>query len=240
MGFGYLLLGYLISFLLSMTAGALGFGSLALILGYVLMLLGLLRLVKFHRAFSLAAWILLPLFLLSLYWLLSDVATLFLLSLPWLGGTVEGILESIELAVRVFFQLSLLYGIRMLADSIELKKISSAALRNTLFVGLYAMLTLAGELALPEAVLAWVVILANILHLVWIVCILWLLLSCMKNIGVAGEEENTAPTGPRWLRRINDAYERTHDKLNEQARADGEAMMRRRQEKKKNRSKKKK
>lgn len=241
MGFGYLLLGHLIAFLLSMTAGALGFGSLALILGYLLMLLGLLRLSKFHNSFGLSKWLLLPMLVLSVYRLISDVATLFLLSIPMLDGIVSVVADWAELALTVLFQLALLYGIRMLADSIELKKLSAAALRNTLFVGIYTMLRLAEKMSLPEAVRPYVVLLANAFNFIWIVCILWLLLSCMKNIGVAGEEENSdAFTGPSWLRRINSAYERTHRELNEQARADGAEMMRRRQEKKKSKSKKKK
>lgn len=241
MGFGYLFLGHLIAFLLSMTAGALGFGSLALILGYLLLLLGLIRLSKFHSSFGIAKWCLLPMLILSLYRLISDAASLFLLQIPFLGGAVGTVVEWAELALTVFFQLALLFGIRMLADSVELKKLSAAALRNTLFVGIYAMLTLAEHLSLSEAVAPYVILSANVFHFAWIICILWLLLSCMKNIGIAGEdEESETPRGPAWLRRINETYERTHSRLNEQARADGEEMMRRRQEKKKNKTKKKK
>ncbi len=240
MGFGYLLLGYLIAFLLSLTAGALGVGSFALILGYSLMLLGLLRLSKYHSAFGLSKWLLLPMLIFSIDWLLSDIATLFLLPIPLLDGIARTVFEWADLALTVLFQLALLYGIRMLADSISLKKLSAAALRNTLFVGIYAMLMLSEKLSIPEEVRSYVVLVANIFNFVWIVCILWLILGCMKNIGTEGEDDEVpARTGPAWLNRINDAYERTHNKLNEQARADGEEFMRRRQEKKKGKTKKK-
>ena len=41
MGFGYLLLGYLVTFVLYLTVQGLGFGGIALLLGYGVMLLGL-------------------------------------------------------------------------------------------------------------------------------------------------------------------------------------------------------
>lgn len=239
MGFGYVFFGYLIAFLLSMTASALGFGSLALLLGLALMLMGLQKLCRYHRAFGLAKWLTLPLFILSLYWLLCDIDTMLLLALPIASEAVRTVADWLDLGLTVLFQLSLLYAIRMLSDSIELKKLSRAALRNTLFVGIYAMLRLAQNLSIPEAARAYIILAANVFEILWIICVCFLLLSCMKNIGSEGEDEK-APSRSRigWINRINDAYERTHDRLNEQARADGEEFMRRRREKKKKKGKK--
>ena len=239
MGFGYLFFGYLIAFLLSMTASALGFGSLALLLGLALMLAGLWRLCRYHAAFSLAKWLILPLSILSLYRLVCDVDALLLLAFPISTGTVRAVADWSYLALSVLFQLSLLYAIRMLADSIELKKISRAALRNTLFVGIYAMLRIAENLSIPDGARAYIILAANVFEILWILCVLGLLLSCMKNIGSAGEDEEApARSGIGWINRINDAYDRTHDRLNRQARADGEEFMRRRREKKKKKGKK--
>lgn len=241
MGFGYLLLGFLTAFLLSMAAGALGLKSLALILGILLMFLGLSKLSKFHRAFIFPTWILLPMLILALYWLLADISTMFLLSLPLTADNVKTVAEWADFAITVLFQLGILYAIRMLAESVELRKLSASALRNTLFVGIYAMLYFACNLSLSEQIMAYVILAMNFFNLVWIVCNLWLIVNCMKCIGFEGEEEN--PSGGSrfsWLNRINDAYEREHSKLNEQSRADGEEFMRRRQEKKKNKGKKKK
>lgn len=241
MGFGYLFLGYLVAFLLSLTAGALGVKSLALIGGFLLMLIGISRLSRYHGAFALSKWLLIPMLLVALYWLFADIEALFLLPIPFVGGTVEAVVGWVDFVLTVLFQCALLYAIRMLADSIELKKISAAALRNTLFVGIYAMLYVASNLSLEETVAAYVTLFANLLNLLWVVCIAWLLVNCMKCIGSEGEED-APPSRSRfaWVNRLNDAYDRTHEKLNEQARADGEALMRRHQEKKKNRSKKKK
>lgn len=242
MGFGYLFFGYLIAFLLSLTAKALGFGSLALILGIGLMYLGLSRLCKYHKSFALSLWLLLPMLLVSVYGLVSEISATFLLGIPFTTGTVQTVVSWIDLGLTVLYQCALLYAIRMLAGSIELTRIARSALRNTLFVGIYAVLMIARNLStLSEVLVGYLNLFANVFQLLWIVCILWLLVNCMKCIGSA-EEENEEPTRSRvgWINRINDAYDRTHNRLNEQARADGEEFMRRRREKKNKKSKKKK
>ena len=242
MGFGYLFFGYLIAFLLSLTAEALGFGSLAMLLGLALMFLGLSRLRKYQAAFAFSLWMLLPMLLVTLYGLVAEISSVFLLGIPFTGGLVREIVSWVEIGLSVLFQCVLLYAIRMLADGIELKRISRAALRNTLFVGIYALLMIARNIStLSAELVGYLNLFANVFQLIWIVCILWLLVNCMKCIGAAGEEsEEDSRSRVGWINRINDAYERTHSRLNEQARADGEEFMRRRREKKSNKSKKKK
>ena len=50
MGFGYLFLGYLVSFVISLTLKQLDVGGLAYLLGFALMLRGLLELERYQRA----------------------------------------------------------------------------------------------------------------------------------------------------------------------------------------------
>ena len=239
MGFGYLFFGYLIAFLLSMTARALGFGTLASLLGLALILMGLQRLGRYHKAFSLSKWLAIPRLLLSLYWLACDVGARLSIALPITVGIVHDVAEWLDLGCSVLFQLSLLYAIRMLSDGIGLKGLSRTALRNTLFVGIYAMLRIAQNFSIPEVARGYVILAANVFELLWILCILLLLLNCMKSIGIEGEDEEQ-PTRSRvgWINRVNDAYDRTHQRLNEQARADGEAFMRHRRDKKQKKHKK--
>ncbi|MBE6590188.1 MAG: hypothetical protein E7643_08415 [Ruminococcaceae bacterium] len=239
MGFGYLTIGYLIAFLLYLTVQALGVGSLAFLLGYLLMFYGLMSLCRYESAFSTAKWFLLPMMLGALYLLLADVSNLFLLGIPFVSGTVREVANWILFALEVIFQFALLYGIRMISDSVGIKKQSFAAVRNTIFVGIYALLYISQSLSMADSVKVYVVIFTNIFNLVWIACNLLLLLGCTKNICREGDEEIT-PRRSRfeWVNRMGDAYERTHNKLNESARADGEAFMRRRQEKKRNKKKK--
>ena len=65
MGFGYLLIGYLITFVLYSFFSALGIGGFALLCGVGIMLLGLGTLCRYHAPFSYAKWILYPMLALA-------------------------------------------------------------------------------------------------------------------------------------------------------------------------------
>jgi len=238
MGFGYLFLGYLISFLLYMTVQALGLGALALMVGYAMMFYGLYLLNRFHTAFAAAKWMLIPLFATALYNALEDVAVLLSVQIPIVSGEVGVVMDWISFMLLIVFQLAMLYGIRMLADGIGLKLISSATIRNSIFVGVYAVLYLCGSLPLGETIKPYMTLSVTLLNLVFVVCNLALLVSCMKNICREGEEE-IEPKRSRfaWVNRMSETYESSRKKLNEQMRAEGEALRQRRMEKKKKKKK---
>lgn len=237
MGFGYLLLGYLISFFLYMTVQALGIGSLALLVGYAMMFYGLYLLHRFHSAFAVAKWLLIPLFLTALYRVVEDIDTLFMLGMP-IPSAVEETVNWGAFMLLIVFQFAMLYGIRMLADSIELKKISASTVRNSIFVGVYGMLYLGGSLPLGEAIKPYLTLSVTLLNLLFVVCNLALLVSCMKNICPEGEEE-IEPKQSRfsWVNRMNDTYESSRKNLKDQMRSEGEALRQRRMEKKKRKKK---
>jgi hypothetical protein len=139
------------------------------------------------------------------------------------------------------FQLAMLYGIRMLADGIGLKNTVAATLRNSIFVLVYAVLYLCGSLPIGEAIKPYLTLSVTLVNLVFVVCNLALLLSCMKNICREGDEE-IEPKRSRfaWVNRMSDVYDNSRKKLNEQMREEGEAMRLRRMGKKKNKKNKKK
>ena len=58
MGFGYLFVGYLITFVLYLTVQAFGVGGLALLIGYGTMMLGLWELTRYQKAFAWATLLL--------------------------------------------------------------------------------------------------------------------------------------------------------------------------------------
>ena len=239
MGFGYLLLGYLITFVIYLTVQALGIGSLATLLGYAMMCYGLFSLNRYHNAFAIAKWTAVVRLCLVPYAVLTDASSLFLFNLPILGGVWESVVQWIGFCVEIVFLLAMLYAVRMLADSIELKKLSNAALRNTLFVGAYAILYLVWNLPFAELIRPYLTFSVQLMNLAVIFFNILLLLQCTKSICREGDEEVT-PKRSRfeWINRMGEAYEKAHTKLNEQAKADGEAFMRRREEKKKNKKKK--
>lgn len=240
MGFGFLFIGYLLTFLLYLTLQALGFGSLALLGGYALMLYALTKLCRFHASFSLAKWSLIPLLLTGIYRLLQDADTLFLWNVAFAGDTVAAVMDWVEFCLSVLFQFALLYGIRMLADGVELKKISAAAMRNTIVYGIYAALYIVGNLSFAASFRQYLTFSTVLFNIAWLALNLLLIVSCAKNICPAGDEEVT-PRRSRfeWINRMGDAYEESHTKLREQARHDGEEL-RRRHEERKHRKKKKK
>lgn len=241
MGFGYLLIGYLITFFIWLTVQAFHVGSFALLLGYGLMLYGLSMLNHYHGAFAfprcVAAIQLLP----SLWFAVIDVSTLLEIALPTrLANDVNTVVTGVAFALEALFLLSMLYAIRALAETIELKSISLAAVRNAIFVAVHVVLSIVADLPALHGVKQYLTVSRFLVELVVIVSIALLLLSCAKNICREGDEEVT-PKRSRfgWINRMTDAYERTHTKLNEQAKADGEAFMRRRNEKRKAKKRKK-
>ncbi|MBQ7335331.1 MAG: hypothetical protein IJW92_02525 [Clostridia bacterium] len=237
MGFGCLLLGYLVTFVLYITVQALNVGSLALLAGFGLMFYGLSLLNRYHPAFAGARWLLVPLFAVAVYRGAEDISALFLVKMPWQDGELGAVLGSVmswlTFFLLVFFQFAMLYGIRRLADSIELKKISETAIRNTLFVGIYAMLYVVCATPIPESVLPYLTLATNLVNLLCMIFNLLLLLNCNKSICREGDEE-VAPKRSRfeWINRMGDTYDRTHRELRESARQSGEALKRRLDEKK--------
>ena len=236
MGFGYLLLGYLVSFVLSLSVDRLGLGGLAELLGYAMMLYGLLELQRYQRAFVPAKWLTLPALVCAVVRLVEAVDELFLWDLPLFGDTPMLVLGWLEALVAVVFQLAMLYGIRMIATDVELKHVATKALRNMLFVGMYGVLYAAAQL--PSAWIGTVAVyLQWPLLLLQIVCIalnLLLLLSCNKNICAAGDEDQPRrPSRFGFINRMNETYERNRQQNAERAKRDAQELVRRRRERKK-------
>ena len=232
MGFGYLFIGYLIAFVIRVTLQALGIGGLALLVGYGLMLLGLMELSRYHTAFSWAKWTLIPLLLTAVYDTVASLDKLFLWNLPIFGSTASTLFSWLTFLLIMFFNLTVLYAIRMLAREVELKNTEIFAVRNSIFVGLYAVLYLLGNM--PLAVMrdfrGYMTMPMVLLNLVWITCNLLLFLSCMKNICRAGDED-MPPKRYRfeWINKIGDAYEDNRRRAIDRTTQEAEEALRRRQ-----------
>ena len=138
----------------------------------------------------------------------------------------------LTLALITFFNFAMLYGIAMLAREVELAHIATKAIRNAIFVGLYAILQGVVNLPLPEAARNYLALPLVILDLVWIVCNLLLLVSCAKNICPAGDEDQPAkPYRIGFLNRIGDAYDQNRQRAIDTTKREAEDYLRRRQEK---------
>ncbi len=235
MGFGYLLIGYLVAHVLNLTARGLGFGGVAILVGAALMLLGLQELRRYQSDFVWAEILLIPVFVCGLYSTVESLDRLFMWQLPIFAVRVSGIFDILSFASIVLFNLALLYGIRCIAQNVGLGSMALSAVRNMLFVGVYAVLMLIGNLPIPfsEALESGLALFTLLLNIAWIICNLLLLLSCNKNICRKGDEE-VAPRRSRFafLNRMQDTFERTRRETADSTRAYTEERLRKRREKK--------
>ena len=242
MGFGYLLIGYLITYLLHLTFQAFGVGGLALLVGYGTMMLGLWELNRYHTAFAIAKWTCVPLLSVAIYRILCEFDKLLYWSLPVFTERVETGAVWVQFVLNLFFQFAMLYGIREIVREVGLQKFETAALRNSIFVGLYGLMYILTNLILvgnPQ-VRSYFVFSMILTQLVYILINLVLLISCTKNICAEGQED-VPPKRHRWelLNKIDRVYDSTRQKNIDNARAAGEAFAERRRQKKENKRSKK-
>lgn len=226
MGFGYLLIGYLVTYLISITAGAVGVGSVTLLIGAALMFWGLRGLCRFDNAFGVAKWLTLAVFALGLLRLWQDFFSGWIAANAAVDAVVDAVVMWADFAVTLLFHLAMLYGIRVLAMQVELKKHASHAMYNTVGVGIWgALFLLCNMPALGQDLLPYLGFSVTLFNLVYLISDIVLLLRCLKDICAEGDEE-VAPKHSRfaWLDRIGDSYNKTIDKLKENSRADGDAF----------------
>lgn len=245
MGFGFFMIGYLVCYVLSMTMERLGVGGLAYLLGYLLMLRGLLELTRYQQTFRIAKYLVYPLLFTSCYSLLVSLDTMFLWNLAIFNGTAVEIVAWIDFLLMISYQLAFLLGIRMLAADVELTGLVAKAIRNSIFVGLFGILYVAAEL--PESMLGaagkYLALAVWLMELAVLFLNLVLLLACNKNICPEGEEDQPMRQSRfSFINRLNETYDRNRERSIENAKQDAQALLRRRQEakeKRQNRKKKK-
>lgn len=241
MGFGYLLMGYLVSFLLKMTAGALGVGSLLLLLGYGLMWSGLRSLRMFCRSFAYAEWVLYPMVALALYHGAEDLSALLFWELPILAATQSAV-AWVEFFLIMVFHAALLSAIREIAMEVDLNRIASATVRNMIILALYAVVYILYFVPglIGDSVRGYLTLSMTLLNLAWIICDLLLLLNCTKSIAPEGQEE-IEEKRYKWefLNRVGDRFSENMKKATESNRDAIEDHLRKKQEKKQKKGKKK-
>ena len=234
MGFGYLLLGYLVTYVIYITASSVGVGSLALLAGSALMFWAFCSLRRFNTSFDAAKWLTLPIFALGLCRLWQDVAGAWF---SWEGAVADVMTTVVtwtSYATTLLFHFAMLYAIRVLALEVGLNKLSSHAMYNTLAVGIWgALFLLCNMPTIGETLLPYLSISMGLFNLVYLISNIALLLRCAKNICAEGDEE-VAPKPSRfaWINRLSDSYNQTMDKLKENSRADGNAFWHNHMEKK--------
>ncbi len=226
MGFGHLLLGYLVTYVISITAGAIGIGSLALMGGAALMFWGIRNLCSFNTSFIPAKWLTVGVFALGVFRLWQDFFSAWVTTNASVDIVLTTILTWASFAITLLFHFALLYAIRVLALEVGLNKLSSHAMYNTVGVGIWGVLFLLCNMPnTGKELLPYLSMSMGLFNLVYLISDIVLLLRCAKNICAEGDEE-VAPKPSRfaWLNRLNESYNQTIDRFKANSRADGEAF----------------
>ncbi len=243
MGFGYLFLGYLFTFVLYMTLNAIQLGAVAHLIGYGLMLYALRELNRYQTAFAWAKWLQIPLLVTAFYSLVASLSERFAWGLPFVNAVTNTVYEWGSFLLIMLFHLALLYAIRMLAGEVGLVHIATKAIRNMILILLYAVVWIFARLPISwvQANERYFALSLLLMSLVWTVCNLLLFLSCAKNICPAGDEDQPArPSRFAWINRLQEAYGRTRQKSIENTTEQVEAYLRHRKEKKERKKQKRK
>lgn len=233
MGFGWLLIGYLFTYVLYLTANRLGIGSVALLLGYSLMLVGTLKLEHYEKRFGFAKFLLIPLLAGGLYQAIGEVLAFCKVEVPFFGAPLAKTIYGWALFfLLIFLQIVLLLSVSALAKNVGLLHISAKAIRNFIFLAIYGILYLVTSLSFdwltPARPYLKIPMILSLLLLVGLN--LFLFLSCMKNIAPADEDDS--PKRYRWefLNKIGDTFEKNRQEAAESGRAYAEEKLRARKE----------
>lgn len=237
MGFGWLCLGYVVSFLLYSVAATLNFGFLAHLLGYTLILRGLWELKKYNPAFRFPLCAVCLLFPVTVYDAFRELGEAFLWRVPFVTAGATTVVAWVDFGLVMLFHMTAYYAVATIAKSVDLPRTVRDAVFDCVVGCGYAALFLVSKLALPEATAAQLALPLTIYLLFWRVCDICLLVSCCKNICPAGDEDQTPkPYRFGFLNRMSERFANNFHRAADSTRASREEDLRRRQERKNRKS----
>lgn len=234
MGFGWLFLGYIVSFVLYSAAKLLSAGFAAHLIGYLLMLRGLWELRKYRKEFLLPLGGVAVLFPLTVYEALEELGGTFLWRIPFVTPTVTDVVDWVNFAMVLFVHFTLYYAVACLAKEVELPRTMRDAVFDGIVGVLYAVLYIVSRLPVTASVAAQFSVPLTVYLLFWRICDICLLISCCKNICPEGDEE-VAPRKYRWefLNRMGERFSANFRRAADSARDAREETLRRRQNRRK-------
>ena len=184
MGFGLLLIGYFFANVMS-SYSMLAVGMLA---GYPLMCYALRRLAPYHSRFLTAFYLSFVGFPFALYFSGDAVRQWFGAQWLFYAGSYE-IVSLVYFVFTLIFDFFVLYAVAGLADELSLRSAQSAAWRNMIFMALYGVFGLIGQLPITWIRENYIYfgMPATVLRVVFWLLNMWLLFQCYRQI--ASEEE---------------------------------------------------
>lgn len=183
MGFGLLLIGYIISFVAELGLGPYLFAGM--LIGGIIMFFGLRELRKYCPTF-LYAIIACTLFLIcAVYetaaWLDGTLALSFGLN----SAYMQGIFDLLEAVIKLLFQLALFYGIVDLSRRVSYRETLEKAVRNMFFVVIFNVCFVINGFIKVDAF----AVVTSIFQLVYTVINAFLIFKCYAMICPEGEED---------------------------------------------------
>ena len=189
MGFGPLLIGYIFTYLVTLGLGDYLFAGM--LIGGFIMFLGLCELRKYCPTFLYAIIADILLILCSFYETAAWIDSEFLFEIGIHSADISRVFDYIELAINLWFNLSLLYGIADLSRRVEYPPTREKAYRNMIFVGVFYVMQIL--LLIPNTVFdrdkAFFMTLLIILQVIYAFFNLLLIFKCYAMICPEGEEE---------------------------------------------------
>ena len=241
MGFGPLLIGYFITFIVTLGLGNYLFAGM--LVGGFVMFLGLTELRKYAPTFLYAIISNILLILCSFYEAAAYIDDAFLLGLGIYDGPISNIFAWIELAIYLVFNLALLYGIADLSRRVEYPETRQKAYRNMVFVVLYNVFYLV--INIPNTIFAtdmgFFMTLLLILQLIYTVINLALIFKCYAMICPEGEEDmHRKPSRFEFVNKMRQKQDEREQAAIESTKAYLEEKIEKRNQKKNSKNKKKK
>ena len=189
MGFGPLLIGYFITYIVTLGLGNYIFAGM--LIGGFVMFLGLCELRKYAPTFLYAIIADVLLILCSFYEAVEYIDDAFLLGWGLYGGAASGVVAWIELVVYLALNLTLLYGIADLSRRVEYPETRQKAYRNMAFVVLYNLFYLIFNIpnSIFAADLGFFMTLLLIFQLIYAFFNVALMFKCYAMICPEGEED---------------------------------------------------
>ncbi len=184
MGFGLLLIGYILAFTAKIGLGPYHFAGMAF--GGFLSFLGLSELKKYSPVFVYSQIINVALILCSFFKTLLWANEGFGLALDFISENITISYQFVEFGVTLLFDLALLYGIADLARRVEHTEIKGKAFRNMIFVGLYYVYQIAMFSPIANDILMSFL---PILHLIYSAINALLIFKCYAMICPEGDED---------------------------------------------------
>ena len=241
MGFGPLLIGYFITFIVTLGLGNYLFAGM--LIGGFIMFLGLSELRKYAPTFLYAIIANILLILCSFYEAIAYIDDAFLLEWGLYEGTIANVFSFAEVVIYLIFNIALLYGIADLSRRVEYPETRWKAFRNMSFVAVYNLFYIAVNI--PNSIFAsdrpFFLTLLMILQIIYALFNVALIFKCYAMICPVGEEEMTRkPSKFEFINKLREKQDEREQAAIESTKAYLEKKIENRNKKKNSKHKKKK